>query len=211
MDMSVGNVQVKPFQNSFFLQKGKSIFYCRKETRFAGESRSPQILTFLLLWNKKPHQTEKFFLPKIMSMSGTGNTSHFFILLLWYFLSLFSIFSIPKRVNSDPLGFEVSIQEKTIIFQNLILYSFCSIAKMRDDSNYTEQRMLACTISKMHKSPKSNTLPNYTFPHSACWEYQCTLVYKAEHILTWKHLTSLKRWKTSYFNPKYLLFYYAPS
>lgn len=77
MDMSMGNVQIKPFQDFFFPQKGKSMFYCRKETGFAGEYRSLQILTFLLLWNKKPHQTEKFFLPKIMTLSGTGNTSHF--------------------------------------------------------------------------------------------------------------------------------------
>lgn len=43
-----------------------------------------------------------------------------------------------------------------------------------------------------HESPKSNTLSIHTVPHSARWVYQYMLVYKAEHILTWKRLTTLK-------------------
>lgn len=69
----------------FLLQKGKSIFYCRKETEFVGESRSLQTLTSLLLWNKKSPQTEKIFLAKIMSIPGTGNI-HIF---LYYYSGAF--------------------------------------------------------------------------------------------------------------------------
>lgn len=43
-----------------------------------------------------------------------------------------------------------------------------------------------------HESPKLNTLSIHIFSHSACWVYQRMLVYNAEHILTWKHLTTLK-------------------
>lgn len=80
---------------------------------------------------------------------------------------------------------------------------------MRDNSSHAEQRMLAHAMAR-HKSPKSlNTLPIYTFPQSACWVYQCVCWFTM--LNTWKHRTTLKRWKTPYFNPQYFLFYYVPS
>lgn len=103
----------------FFLQKGKSIFYCRKETEFAGgSSKSLQILTSLLLWNKKPPQTGKLFLAKIMSISGTGNTLHFFFISTLVLSKPFPIFSIPKSVNWTHWALKYLYKKKCILFQS---------------------------------------------------------------------------------------------
>lgn len=48
---------------------------------------------------KSPPQTGKLFLAKIMSISGTGNTLHFFFISTLVLSKPFPIFSIPKSVN----------------------------------------------------------------------------------------------------------------
>lgn len=151
MDMSLGNVQIKHFQLFFFLQKGKSIFYCRKETEFVGESRNLQTLTSLLLWNKKPPQTERFFLATIMSIPGTGNTSHFFILLLWCFLSLFLYFPFLRESTCTHRALKYLNKEKAFFFR-IESFATSNIPEMSDNSNHFEQRMLACSISQMQWS-----------------------------------------------------------
>lgn len=164
MDMSLGNVQIKHFQLFFFLlQKGKSIFYCRKETEFVGESRSLQTLTSLLLWNKKSPQTEKIFLAKIMSIPGTGNTSHFFVLLLWCFLSLFLDFPFLRESTCTHQALKYLNKEKALFFR-IESFATSNIPEMSDNSNCFEQRILACSISQMQWSGMNH--PSQTLCHS---------------------------------------------
>lgn len=211
MDMSLDNVQIKPFQQSFFSSEKEDHLPLQKRG-FPGESSSLQTLISLLLWKKKPPQTEKFFLAKIMSRYREHFTSFYITTLV--LSKPYPILSIPKRVNLDPLGFKVSTQDKSVLFQNWILcYQQYSRNEWQQYPHWAEDAGAQHKPNAMvrHESLKSNTLPIHISPHSACWMHLCMLVYNTEHILTWKHLTTLKTWKTSWFNLKYLLLYYVPS
>lgn len=131
----------------FFFRKGSPSSTVEKK-QFVGESRSLQTLTSLLLWNKKSPQTEKIFLAKIMSIPGTGNTSHFFVLLLWCFLSLFLDFPFLRESTCTHQALKYLNKEKALFFR-IESFATSNIPEMSDNSNCFEQRILACSISQM--------------------------------------------------------------